>query len=88
MGFAAGGAKMDFQLFFWQTLGGTAIWTVIWSGLGYWLGDSWRKYYDYMHYVDLIVVFVVIFFISRFVWSRLSQPTNNKKSGKGHHGPA
>ncbi len=71
MGFAAGGAAMNFSSFFWQSLAGSAIWTVLWATIGYALGDSWKRYYEYMHYVDYLVVLVVVVVVGRFLWRRL-----------------
>lgn len=82
MGFVAGGAKMNFKTFFWQSLAGSALWTIIWAGLGYAVGDSWHQYYAYMHYVDYLVLAVLLFFVIRFGWSRLHPTTQKVKHAK------
>lgn len=78
MGFAAGGAKMNFAAFFWQSLAGSALWTVIWAGLGYAVGDSWHTYYEYMHYVDYAVLVGLAVLIIRFGLKRLHNTGKRK----------
>jgi membrane protein DedA with SNARE-associated domain len=73
MGFVAGAAKMSFSSFLTQTLIGSLVWTIIWVGFGYWVGEEWRKYYEYLHYLDYIIVAAILFLGWRFVHKKLVQ---------------
>lgn len=73
MGFVAGAAKMSFSSFLTQTFIGSLVWTIIWVGFGYWVGEEWRKYYEYLHYLDYIIVAAILFLGWRFVHKKLVQ---------------
>ncbi|MEI7819003.1 MAG: DedA family protein [bacterium] len=83
MGFAAGAAKMEFGPFVIQSLAGSAVWTIIWCAMGYAVGESWHTYYEYMHYVDYVVVIGLVILIGRFMYHRLSK---GSKKGIKHGG--
>ena len=70
MGFVAGAAEMNFGSFLVQSLFGSAVWTIIWLALGYVLGDSWHRFYEYAHYVDYVVIVTVVVLLGRFIWQR------------------
>jgi membrane protein DedA with SNARE-associated domain len=72
MGFVAGAAKMSFPSFLTQTLFGSLIWTIVWVGFGYLVGEEWRKYYEYLHFVDYLIIAVVMVFVGRFVYKKLA----------------
>lgn len=72
MGFVAGAAKMSFPSFLTQTLTGSVIWTIVWVGFGFLVGEEWRKYYEYLHYVDYLIVLVAVVLVGRFVYKKLA----------------
>ena len=67
--FPAGVAKMNFGLFTIFTLIGTAVWSAILIGAGYFLSDQWRVVIDWLSvYEDWVIrfcIFLVILFIGR-----------------------
>lgn len=73
MGFVAGAAKMSFSSFLTQTLIGSVVWSFIWVGFGYIVGEEWRRYYEYLHFVDYLIIAVVLVFAGRFVYKKLAQ---------------
>jgi membrane protein DedA with SNARE-associated domain len=70
MGFVAGAARMDFSSFLIQSIFGTVVWTILWLGAGYLLGDSWTRYYSYAHYLDYVVIAGVMILLGRYFWRR------------------
>lgn len=72
-GFAAGTFEMDLKAFIRDSFLGSLVWTIVFAGLGYWLGDSWKKYYGYMHYVDYIVIAAIIIFAAHFIYVRIKR---------------
>lgn len=79
-GFAAGTFEMDIKAFLRDSFLGSLVWTVVWVGVGYLLGDNWKKYYSFMHYIDYIVVAVVVVFILHFVYVRLKRKKSNARN--------
>lgn len=79
IGIVAGANKMDFKRFMLQCLLGSSLWTSVWLGVGLILGESWRQYYAYMHYVDYVVVLALIVFVGRFLWKRYSVLSSSQK---------
>lgn len=79
MGFVAGAAKMSFQSFLTQSIIGSLVWTLLWVGFGYIVGEQWRKYYEYLHYLDYLILAVIIFFGGRFLYKKLVQEKTNRK---------
>lgn len=73
MGFVAGAAKMSFSSFLTQTLIGSFVWTLIWVGFGYIVGEEWRKYYEYLHYLDYIILAAILFLGWRFVHKKIAR---------------
>ncbi len=69
-GFAAGTFKMNQMIFLRDSFIGSFVWTTIFVLLGYWLGDSWRHYYGYLHYVDYIVIIVAIVLLARYIYKK------------------
>ena len=82
MGFVAGAARMPFRSFLMQTILGSAVWTVVWVGFGYVVGDEWRKYLDKLHYLDYVILLVLIVLIGRFVARKLAR-RRAKRAGDG-----
>lgn len=72
VGFAAGTFAMDKRKFLIDSFIGSLIWTILWVCLGFALGDTWRHYYEYMHYVDYLVIAGVLLFAGRFVWRKIN----------------
>lgn len=73
MGFVAGTAEMKFSSFLWQTVLGTAVWTLIWTGFGFIVGDAWRQYYDVLHYLDYVIILAVLVIIGRFIYRKMQR---------------
>lgn len=82
MGFVAGAAGMSFGSFLWQSLLGSAVWTVIWVAIGYAVGEGWRQYYEYMHYMDYLVLGVLCLYLGRFIWRRARRQAVGNKGNK------
>lgn len=75
----AGSSRMNFWLFFWYTLSGTAVWTVFLVVLWYRLGERWEdvtKYIkEYEHIMIPLVIILWVALIGWIVWKR-----NKKKN--------
>lgn len=71
VGFVAGTFNMDKRKFLIDSFIGSLIWTILWTGLGFALGNAWRNYYEYMHYLDYVVIAGVLFFAGRFVYRKV-----------------
>ena len=69
-GFPAGTFGMDIKRFTIDTFAGSLLWSIIFASLGYAVGDSWRKYIDKLHYLDYIMLVVVIIFVIRYVYKK------------------
>lgn len=82
MGFVAGAAKMSFSSFLTQTFIGSLVWTIVWVGFGYIVGEEWRKYYEYLHFVDYLIIFVVVILVGRFVYKKLVANKDRSQSVK------
>lgn len=82
MGFVAGTAKMSFKSFLVQTALGSTVWTIFWVGFGYAVGESWRKYYDVLHYLDYLVIAAIIYFVYRFVRRKLAEQKKLQKKSQ------
>ena len=76
--FPAGTFGMDVRVFLRDTFLGSLVWSVVFVSLGYALGESWRDYYEYLHYVDYLVLLAVVLFLVRFVGRKM----NSKKDTK------
>lgn len=72
-GFAAGAFQMDLKAFLRDSFLGSLVWTILFVGLGYWLGDNWKKYYGYMHYLDYIVIALIVILAARYVYVRVKR---------------
>lgn len=71
--FPAGVAKMNFWLFSLFTLIGTAVWSALLMGAGYFLSDQWQIVIDWLSlYEDWVIrigIFVVILFVGRGIYN-------------------
>ena len=76
--FPAGTFRMDLRRFLRDTFLGSLVWTIIFVTLGYLLGDNWRRYYDYLHYVDYLVIIAVLVLGGRFVYRKLKKKAEEK----------
>ena len=83
IGLVAGTNKVELKQFVLQCLLGSTVWTVAWVLVGMLLGNSWRDYYAYMHYVDYLVVVVILGFVGRFFWKRYSNRSTSGATRKG-----
>ncbi len=75
-GFAAGTFEMDLKAFIRDSFLGSLVWSAVFAGAGYLLGDTWKKYYGYMHYVDYIVLITIVIFVAHFVYVRIKRRRN------------
>lgn len=73
IGFSAGIFKMKLSKFIKYTLFGSLIWSTVFVIGGYLLNDSLRKLYKYLHYVDYVIIIVVIFYTVRFFYRKLKK---------------
>lgn len=80
IGIVAGTNRVEFKKFILQCLLGSTTWTALWVSVGWLLGDTWRAYYDYMHYVDYAVITALVILTTRFVWQKIhvSRPVSGK----------
>lgn len=62
----AGIARTDVKKFGFYTLAGTFIWNSILTFAGFKLGQNWSLIYDNFHYLDIIVIVVVLVLLSYF----------------------
>ena len=85
IGIPAWSARMNFWLFFWYTLSGTAVWTVFLVVIGYRLWERWdgiTKYLkEYEHIMLPLVVILGIALIAWIIWKRNKNKLNNEKEG-------
>ena len=56
----AGVFRMRLRPYTWLTLAGSTIWCLVFAGLGYALGDNYKKFEQELRYVDYLVVAAVV----------------------------
>ncbi len=69
----AGTAKMPFGKFMAYTAAGAAGWNTILTFVGFKLGEHWDTVKSYTHYLDIIVVAVLLLAAAYFVYSQLQK---------------
>ena len=72
VGFGAGTFEMPLRNYLRDTAIGSAIWTAIFVGIGYFVGDRWRAYVGWLHWVDYIVLVVVVGLVIRYIYRKTS----------------
>ncbi len=72
-GFAAGTFEMDQNKFIRDSLLGSLVWTTTFVLIGYVVGDSWKRYYSYLHYLDYVIIVVLAVLIGRYVYRKLKK---------------
>jgi len=72
VGFGAGTFEMPLRRYLRDTAAGSAIWTIVFVGLGYLVGQHWRAYVGWLHWVDYIVLVVVIVVAIRYIYRKTS----------------
>lgn len=72
-GFAAGTFEMDQNKFIRDSLLGSLVWTTTFVLIGYAVGDSWKRYYSYLHYLDYVIIVVLAVIIGRYVYRKLKK---------------
>lgn len=70
-GFAAGTFRMDVRKFLRDSALGSLVWTLVFVLAGYAMGDAWKRYYSYLHYVDYIVIAAIIVLAARYIYKKL-----------------
>ncbi len=58
----AGVARMPFWKFTLYTFAGCVPWMMLLTGIGYYAGENWEQWKDYLHYVDYAVALVIVGF--------------------------
>jgi len=76
-GFAAGTFKMNLSKFLRDSFIGSLIWTIVFVVIGYVLGDSWKHYYGFLHYVDYVVIAVVLVLLVRYIFMKTRKSKNH-----------
>lgn len=80
----AGLAKIDLRKFLALCFVGSFIWSYILAWFGVLLGSRWEVVKEYMHYVSITIVIVVVLWIVRWFWKNMKNKSggndaNNKK---------
>ena len=67
----AGVFRARFGPYVWLTLLGSAIWCFAFAGAGWAAGASWEQIDEAFHYVEYVIVAMVVAAAVAFVWYRL-----------------
>lgn len=68
----AGIAGINLKKFLMLCFIGSFIWSYLFALLGMKLGEHWDKIKDYMHYISIGILIVVIVLIARWFWKNLN----------------
>ena len=74
-GFPAGTFEMPLMRFTRDTLAGSLLWSILFTGLGYAVGEQWHKYTAALHFLDYIVVAVVLGVVIRYIYRKRKSRT-------------
>ncbi len=66
----AGVFRMPLRPYTWLTLAGSTIWCLVFAGVGYALGDNYKKFESELRYVDYLVVVAVVALVAVWVVRR------------------
>ena len=75
----AGLAKIDLKKFLTLCFIGSFIWSYFLAWLGVLFGEHWEKIKDYMHYISIAILILVISWISWWFWKNTKKRRNNKQ---------
>jgi membrane protein DedA with SNARE-associated domain len=75
----AGVFRMRLRPYTWLTLAGSTIWCLVFAGLGYALGDNYKKFEQELRYVDYLVVVAVVALVA--VWLVRRRRRRARKNG-------
>lgn len=72
-GFVAGTFRMDLNRFIRDSFLGSLVWTVAFVMIGYFVGDSWKRYYGYLHYLDYVIILGIVVLVTRYIYKHLKK---------------
>ncbi len=72
-GFVAGTFRMDLNRFIRDSFLGSLVWTVAFVMIGYFVGDSWKRYYGYLHYLDYVIILGIVVLVARYIYKHLKK---------------
>ena len=75
----AGLAGIDLKKFLALCFIGSFIWSYFLAWLGVLFGEHWEKIKDYMHYISIAILILVISWISWWFWKNTKKRRNNKQ---------
>ena len=75
----AGLAGIDLKKFLALCFIGSFIWSYFLAWLGGLFGEHWEKIKDYMHYISIAILILVISWISWWFWKNTKKRRNNKQ---------
>ena len=75
----AGLAGIDLKKFLALCFIGSFIWSYFLAWLGVKFGEHWEKIKDYMHYISITILILVISWISWWFWKNTKKRRNNKQ---------
>lgn len=81
-GFPAGTFRMPLRRFIRDTLAGSLLWSIIFASLGYAVGEQWRNYTGPLHWLDYIVVAVVLALVIRYIYRKRKSRTIHASNSK------
>lgn len=69
----AGLAGINLKKFLALCFVGSFIWSYFLAWLGMWFGERWGKIQDYMHYVSISILIIVVLWILRWFWRNMNK---------------
>jgi len=69
----AGICNMSKRKFFIYTLIGASSWNMFLAWVGFLLAENWHIIKKYTHYLDYVVVAILVFFIAKYIYKKLKQ---------------
>ena len=84
----AGVFRARFGPYVWLTLLGSAIWCFAFAGAGWAAGASWEQIDEAFHYVEYVIVAVVLAAVAGFAWYRLRRRRRPADRSAGQDFPA
>lgn len=73
----AGFRRMNLTSFILLTAVGSAVWNIALIGAGAILGDQWERVGEYVGVFQWVVIAAVVFFLARFIFSRVKNRQRN-----------
>lgn len=72
----AGIAKINLGKFLALCFVGSFIWSYFLAWLGVKFGEHWEKIKDYMHYMSIAIIIIVVLWIARWFWKNMKRNNN------------